>query len=111
MQPTGRCDLPYPGTHAFPGRRGSKVNLSQSPSLSPPGFRLKDTVSPSQPKRTFSALKINGYSLPATAAAVLAAAIFAVSSSAQAPAPPPGGHPPNPAPTNLKVLPKDLTGD
>jgi hypothetical protein len=56
-------------------------------------------------------LKINGFSLPATAAVVLAAAIAAVSSSAQAPAPPPGGHPPNPAPTNLKVLPKDLTGD
>ncbi len=57
-------------------------------------------------------------SLPA-AAAFLAAALFAVSTVAQAPqsADPhaPGGaghpHPPAPKPTNLKVLPKDLTGD
>jgi photosynthetic reaction center cytochrome c subunit len=53
-------------------------------------------------------------SLPA-AAAVLGAALFAVSLVAQAPQPPAPGathpHPPAPKPTNLKVLPKDLTGD
>lgn len=53
-------------------------------------------------------------SLPA-AAALLGAALFAVATLAQAPQPPvPGGghpHPPAPKPTNLKVLPKDLTGD
>ena len=56
-------------------------------------------------------MKINGFVISATAAFVLAAATAAVSSSAQAPAEPQHAHPPNPAPTNLKVLPKDLTGD
>jgi cytochrome c2 len=56
-------------------------------------------------------LKIISFNSPATAALVLATAIAAVSSAAQAPAPAPHVHPPNPAPTNLKVLPKDLTGD
>lgn len=54
-------------------------------------------------------------SRPAAAAAVLGLALFAVSTVAQAPQQPePGaGHPhrPAPAPTNLKVLPKTLTGD
>jgi hypothetical protein len=56
------------------------------------------------------------------AAAVFAAATFALTAVAQAPqtepsAPPPGGqmsgmqHRQMPAPTNLQVLPKDLTGD
>jgi photosynthetic reaction center cytochrome c subunit len=54
-------------------------------------------------------LKITGFVVPATAALVLAVAT--VSGSAQAPAPAAHPHPPNPAPTNLKVLPKDLTGD
>ncbi len=46
------------------------------------------------------------------ASAILGAALFAVTAGAQAP--PSGGehhHPPAPAPTNLKVLPKTLTGD
>jgi hypothetical protein len=57
------------------------------------------------------------FSVPAAAAAVLAVAIAAVSASAQAPPPgtpaggPPPAHFPAPKPTNLKVLPKDLTGD
>jgi cytochrome c553 len=51
------------------------------------------------------------------AASVLALALCAVTTVAQAPTPAqgPGGeqhaHPPAPAPTNLKVLPKTLTGD
>jgi hypothetical protein len=56
-------------------------------------------------------LKIKGFVTAAIAAVVLAVATAAVSSSAQEPAPAPHAHPPNPAPTNLKVLPKDLTGD
>jgi len=55
-------------------------------------------------------LKKNGLFLPA--AAVLLAAIAVASSSAQAPPPPgPGQHMTAPKPTNLKVLPKDLTGE
>jgi photosynthetic reaction center cytochrome c subunit len=47
---------------------------------------------------------------------MLSVAIIAVAQAAQAPATPPGGPAPHrghhfPAPTNLKVLPKDLTGD
>jgi len=62
--------------------------------------------------RTLPTLKITRFSLPAAAAVVLTAALAAVSSSGQAPAAPPAHvHPPNPAPTNLQVLPKDLTGD
>ena len=56
-------------------------------------------------------------SLPIAAAALLAIAVFAVSIAAQAPQAgpppqsPPGGPPRTfPAPTNLKVLPKNLTG-
>lgn len=62
-------------------------------------------------------MKISSPSVPAAAASLLAVAFFAVASVAQAPqAPPPapGGPPqqhPHPAPTNLKVLPKTLTGD
>jgi hypothetical protein len=43
---------------------------------------------------------------------LLAAAIFAATTVAQAPQGPPAGAPPRtfPAPTNLQVLPKDLTG-
>jgi hypothetical protein len=57
-------------------------------------------------------LKPFSLSLP-TAAALFTAAFFAV---AQSPAPPAGSPPPahehgHPAPTNLKVLPKNLTGD
>jgi hypothetical protein len=57
-------------------------------------------------------LKRSFLSLPAVPMTLLAAAIFAV---AQAPPPQPGGPPPehekNPKPTNLKVLPRNLTGD
>jgi len=69
-------------------------------------------------------LKTSSLSLPAAALALLAASLFAVPTVAQAPqaAPPQapgsspqaGGPPPGPrnlpAPTNLKVLPKNLTG-
>ena len=61
-------------------------------------------------------------SLTAAATALFAVAAFAVSTVAQAPqaatpapgqAPPAGARPPRsfPSPTNLKVLPKDLTGE
>ena len=68
-------------------------------------------------------MKTSSLSLPAAAAAVLAAAIVAVSTAAQAPQQPAqaeqstaGGtahpeHEHEPAPTNLQVLPKTLTGD
>ena len=49
---------------------------------------------------------------PRVASAFLGVALFAVTAGAQAP--PADGehhHPPAPAPTNLKVLPKTLTGD
>jgi Photosynthetic reaction centre cytochrome C subunit len=62
-------------------------------------------------------LKTSSLSLPAAAVAMLTAVLFTVSAVAQAPqdsSPQPGGPPPGarnfPAPTNLKVLPKDLTG-
>jgi hypothetical protein len=60
-------------------------------------------------------LKTSSLIPPAAATALLTAAVFAVTMIAQAPqAPSPGegGQPPRsyPAPTNLKVLPKDLTG-
>ncbi|KAA6460224.1 c-type cytochrome [Acidobacteria bacterium AB60] len=58
--------------------------------------------------RMIPALKITRLLTPAIAAVVLAVATAAA--SAQAPAAPPA-HRPMPAPTNLKVLPKDLTGD
>ena len=65
-------------------------------------------------------MKTTSLSLPA--AALLTAAIFAVSTVAQAPQPPqvqqaaPGSQAPqhehsHPAPTNLKVLPKNMTGE
>jgi hypothetical protein len=63
-----------------------------------------------------SGLKTSSLSLPAAAVALLTAALFAATSIAQSPqaAPPAGGPPPeqhnHPAPTNLKVLPKNLTG-
>lgn len=52
-------------------------------------------------------------SRPAAAAAVLGVALFAVSTVAQAPQPAPAAHPhfTPPPPTNLKVLPKTLTGE
>jgi len=71
-------------------------------------------------------LKTTSLSRPAAAAALIAAALFAVATVAQAPAPQqapasqqPGAGPPpheehehtHAAPTNLKVLPKTLTGD
>ena len=64
-------------------------------------------------------MKITGFSLPAAAAAFLAVALVAASTFAQAPPPaqgpagaaPPPGHFKMPNPTNLQVLPKDLTGD
>jgi hypothetical protein len=63
-------------------------------------------------------LKRSSLSLPAVATALLTAAVFALTTVAQAPpaAPaqqPPAGGPPHtfPKPTNLKVLPKDLTGE
>jgi hypothetical protein len=63
-------------------------------------------------------LKHSRIYLPAAATALLTAAVFAVTTVAQTPqaAPPPAGGPPPmqmrsfPAPTNLQVLPKDLTG-
>ena len=60
-------------------------------------------------------MKITSLSAPAVAITVITCAIFAISTIAQAPqGPPPGaaGQPRNfPAPKNLKVLPKDLTGN
>jgi hypothetical protein len=62
-------------------------------------------------------LKLSSLSLPSLATALLTVALFAASALAQAPqaGAPPGGAPPpkhdHPAPTNLKVLPKDLTGE
>jgi len=65
-------------------------------------------------------LKTGSLSRPAAAAAVLSVALFTLATLAQAPQPPAGAaheageqhhHPPVPAPTNLKVLPKTLTGD
>ena len=61
-------------------------------------------------------MKPASLSLPTIAVAVVTAAVFAVTMVAQAPQGPPpggGGRPPRtyPAPTNLKVLPKDLTGE
>ena len=59
-------------------------------------------------------LKPSSLSLPVAATALLIAAVFAAATVAQAPQapPPPAGGPPHtyPAPTNLKVLPKNLTG-
>ena len=59
-------------------------------------------------------MKITSLSPPAVAIVFLAASVFAVAAVAQAPQGPPpgGGRPPRtfPAPTNLKVLPKDTTG-
>jgi len=60
-------------------------------------------------------LKITSLTSPAAALAFFAAAVFTLSAVAQAPqGPPPGGgpRPPRtyPAPTNLKVLPKTMTG-
>jgi len=60
-------------------------------------------------------LKLPALSLPTAAAALFAAAVLAVSTVAQAPQSaqaPAGGPPPqvHPAPTNLQVLPKNLTG-
>jgi len=63
-------------------------------------------------------LKPASLSFPFAVTALLSAAVFAVAALAQAPqpAPPTAGTPPpahhmHPAPTNLKVLPKELTGD
>jgi hypothetical protein len=68
-------------------------------------------------------LKTSFLTLPVSAAVLLAAALFAVSAASQAfqaapPQPPAASAPPHeehdqphPAPTNLKVLPKTLTGD
>ena len=68
-------------------------------------------------------MKITSLSPPAAALSLLTAAVFAISTLAQAPQGPPQGPPQGrpagggvrpprsyPAPTNLKVLPKDLTG-
>lgn len=60
-------------------------------------------------------MKITSLSQPAAVVAMLTAAVFAVATVAQAPqGPPPGGAPrmprSYPAPVNLKVLPKDFTG-
>ena len=64
-------------------------------------------------------MKSTSLSLPAAAITLLTVAVFAIATVAQAPqaAPPLAGSPPAPppprvypAPTNLKVLPKDLTG-
>jgi hypothetical protein len=52
-------------------------------------------------------------SLPLPAAALLGVCLFAVTTLAQDPPPARAGrpHPPAPKPTNLKILPKTLTGD
>lgn len=59
-------------------------------------------------------MKITSLSPPAIAITVLTGAVFAISTIAQAPQGPPPGAPGRPrtfpAPTNLKVLPKDTTG-
>jgi hypothetical protein len=57
-------------------------------------------------------LKTSSLSLPAVTA-FLIAAVFAANTVAQTPQTTTGGPPPRtfPAPTNLKVLPKDLTGE
>jgi hypothetical protein len=59
-------------------------------------------------------LKISSLSPPVSAIALITAAVFAVATLAQAPQTPPAGAPRPPrtyaAPTNLKVLPKDTTG-
>jgi len=58
-------------------------------------------------------LKHSSLSLPAAVTALLTAAVLTAAQTPQAAPPPPGGPPPMrsyPAPTNLKVLPKDLTG-
>ncbi len=60
-------------------------------------------------------MKSTSLSLPAAAMVLLTAAVFAIATVAQAPqaTPPPAGSPlPRvyPAPTNLKVLPKNLSG-
>jgi hypothetical protein len=67
-------------------------------------------------------LKTSSLSLPAAATALLTAAVFAITTVAQSPQVPPSqplaaGSPsshhdhPHTAPTNLKVLPKNLTGE
>ncbi len=59
-------------------------------------------------------MKTSSLFLPSASVSLLAVAVFAAASAAQAPqgAPPEGGGPPHsfPAPTNLKVLPKNLNG-
>ena len=60
-------------------------------------------------------MKLSSLLLPAGTVALLGAAVFVCASIAQAPQTPPSGKaggPPRsyPAPTNLQVLPKDLTG-
>jgi mono/diheme cytochrome c family protein len=62
-------------------------------------------------------LKPSSLALPATAVALMTAAVFALTTIAQAPqGPPPANSAPPPppraypAPTNLKVLPRNLTG-
>jgi hypothetical protein len=54
-------------------------------------------------------LKLPSFALPA-AIALLTAAVFTVAAIAQTPQGPPAGPRSYPAPTNLKVLPKNLTG-
>jgi hypothetical protein len=56
---------------------------------------------------------LNPRQLVATAGAVFGLALFPVSAISQAPQPAPGAHPhfTPPPPTNLKVLPKTLTGE
>ena len=59
------------------------------------------------PQETFG-LKISSLSLPTAAVALITVAVFAVTTIAQAPQSAPARE--FPAPTNLKVLPKNLTG-
>jgi hypothetical protein len=70
-----------------------------------------------QPVRNSPHMKISTYVPPSAAIALLTALVLATATVAQAPQGPPpgaggrGGAPRNyPAPTNLKVLPKNLTG-
>lgn len=56
-------------------------------------------------------MKITSQSLPSIAVCLLTAAVFAATATAQAPSPGGQGMHNMPAPTNLKVLPKNITNE
>lgn len=75
------------------------------------GFRLQATDTILFDERNSLRVKLASLTPPLAAVALLTAALFAVATLAQAPDGAPGGAPRHyPAPTNLKVLPKDTTG-